>query len=94
VIRKPSQPQHNNKRARKSFEKKDDKMYFDGVVIDTLPGVQFKVKIPRKTGDPLILVCLTKSILKVKRVKIIKGDSVTVELDPQDLSKGLIVSRN
>jgi translation initiation factor IF-1 len=83
----------SRKRSRKVFEKKSDKIYFDGVVYETLPGVRFKVKIERKNLEPLILECNTKAILKVKRVKIVKGDLVTIELDPIDLSKGLIVSR-
>ncbi|NJL97164.1 translation initiation factor IF-1 [Candidatus Gracilibacteria bacterium] len=82
------------RRRRKEFEKKIDKIYFDGVIVDTLPGVRFKVKIERsKELEPLILECNTKTILKVKRVRMVKGDVVQVELDPMDLSKGLIVSR-
>ncbi len=85
----------NRRRRRRVFEKKADKIYFDGVVVDTLPGVRFKVKIERSNDlEPLILECNTKSILKVKRVRMVKGDRVSVELDPSDLSKGLIVSRN
>jgi translation initiation factor IF-1 len=76
------------------FDKKIDKIYFDGVVTETLPGVRFKVKIERSKGlEPLILECQTRAILKVKKVKILKGDMVAIELDPQDLAKGLIVAR-
>ena len=84
----------NRRRRPASYDKKEDKVYFDGVIIETLPSVRFKVKIDRKNLEPLILECQTKSILKVKRVKIIKGDFVTVEVDLEDLSKGLIVKRN
>jgi translation initiation factor IF-1 len=84
----------NRRRRPASYDKKEDKVYFDGVVVETLPSVRFKVKIERKNLEPLILECLTKSILKVKKVKIIKGDFVTVEVDLEDLSKGLIVKRN
>jgi translation initiation factor IF-1 len=84
----------NRRRKPASYDKKEDKVYFEGVVVETLPSVRFKVKIDRKNLDPLILECQTKSILKVKKVKIIKGDFVTVEVDLEDLSKGLIVKRN
>jgi translation initiation factor IF-1 len=87
-------PQNNNRRKRKVFKKNDEKIYFEGVVVDTLPGVRFKVKIDRKTLEPLMLECMLKSLLKVKKVKIIRGDFVTIEIDPTDLSKGVIVSRN
>ncbi|MBC7471648.1 MAG: translation initiation factor IF-1 [candidate division SR1 bacterium] len=84
----------NRRRKPASYDKKEDKVYFEGVVTETLPSVRFKVKIDRKNLEPLILECQTKSILKVKKVKIIKGDFVTVEVDLEDLSKGLIVKRN
>lgn len=92
--KKPVPHRNNSKKRKPLFERREDKIYFDGVVSDTLPSVRFKVKIDRKNLEPLILECQTKSILKVKRVKIIKGDHVTVEVEPTDLTKGLIVSRN
>ncbi len=94
MIKKLGKPPQRNKKRKPLYEKKEDKIYFDGIVSEALPSVRFKVKIIRKNLDPLILECQTKSILKVKRVKIIKGDNVTIEIDPTDLTKGLIVSRN
>jgi translation initiation factor IF-1 len=76
------------------FERKPDKVYFEATVTETLPGVKFKVKVDRDKGlEPLIINADLKSFLKVKRVKIIKGDKVWIEVDPMDLSKGVIVSR-
>lgn len=90
-----SNNQRSKKRKNNSYEKKGDKIYFTGVVSDTLPGVKFMVKIQRgETMEPLLIECMTRTILKVKRVKILKGDSVTVEIDPSDLTKGVIVERN
>lgn len=91
----PSKPGGGGRRRKKSlYKKKVDKIYLEGKVVDTLPGVKFVVKIERSNGlEPLLLNCQTLSMLKVKRVKIIKGDSVEVEIDPQDLTKGLVVSR-
>lgn len=97
VGKKNTTQNHNipRRRRRATFSLKEDKIYLNGVVIESLPSVRFKVRIERPKGlEPLTLECQTKSILKVKKVKIIKGDEVTVELDPQDLSKGLIVGRN
>jgi translation initiation factor IF-1 len=82
------------RRSAAAYERKSDKIYLDGIVVESLPGVKFRVKIERSKGlEPLILECQTRAILKVKKIKILKGDTVTVELDPQDLSKGQIVSR-
>jgi translation initiation factor IF-1 len=72
---------------------KDNMIYFEGIVVETLPGVRFTVRINRPNGlEPLEIPCITKTSLK-SRVKIIKGDSVVVELDPNDLTQGTIVER-
>lgn len=83
------------KRDRNWFERKPDRIYFEGVIVETLPGVKFKVKVDRGENlEPLIINSDLKSFLKVKRVKIIKGDKVWIELDPsEELTKGVIVSR-
>lgn len=82
------------KRRRSLYKKKPDKIYFDGKVVDTLPGVKFVVKIERGNNlEPLMLTCQLLTMLKVKKVSIIKGDTVEVEIDPNDLTKGLIVTR-
>ena len=86
---------NQNRRKRAAFDKKSDKVYLEGIVSESLPGVKFKVKVERSKGlEPLVLECQTKTLLKVKRVKILKGDAVLIELDPLDLSKGLIVARS
>jgi translation initiation factor IF-1 len=82
------------KKPNNSFERKPDKVYFESIVVETLPGVKFKVKVERgETLEPLIISADLKSFLKVKRVKIIKGDKVWIEVDPIDLTKGVIVNR-
>jgi translation initiation factor IF-1 len=92
--KKPSRSRSKG-RARSTFDFDPDKIYFDGVVVETLPGVRFKVKIDRTRDlEPLILECNTKTIFKLrKNLQIIKGDTVTVELDPSDnLTRGTIVA--
>ncbi len=85
----------NLKKVKKSkIDFKEDKIYLEGVVIETLPGVRFKVRIDRPNNlDPLVIECNTKTLFKVKNIKIIKGDAVVVELDPTDLTQGIIVER-
>jgi translation initiation factor IF-1 len=86
-------PTHRRKkRARTDF--KEDMIYLEGVVTEALPGVRFNVKVERANGlEPLMIECNTKTLFKVKKIKIIKGDTVIVELDPTDLTKGTIVER-
>lgn len=95
--RRPNNRRRPNRRRKKKglFVKKPDKIYFEGTIVETLPGVKFKVKIDRGENlEPLILTSDLKSFLKVKHVKIIKGDHVTIEVDPMDLEKGVIVNRS
>ncbi len=94
--RRPNRKRPNRRKKRRAlFTKKPDKIYFDGTIVDTLPGVKFKVKIDRGEDlEPLIMTSDLKSFLKVKHVKIIKGDHVTLEVDPTDLEKGVIVNRS
>ena len=96
MINKPSS---NNKskvskgKTAKKTKFKDNMIYFEGIVVGTFPGVRFTVRINRPNGlEPLEIPCITKTSLK-SRVKIIKGDSVVVELDPNDLTQGTIVER-
>lgn len=80
------------RRAKTDF--KEDMIYLEGVVTEALPGVRFNVKVERSNGlEPLLIECNTKTLFKVKKIKIIKGDTVIVELDPTDLTKGTIVER-
>ncbi len=91
----------NSKRRRRVVARKDTKIYLDGIVFETLPSARFKVKISRsKNLDPLIVDCQVKTIFKVRNIKIIKGDQVTVEIDPEtgldpetNTAKGVIIER-
>ncbi|MEM1312615.1 MAG: hypothetical protein AAGF07_04085 [Patescibacteria group bacterium] len=92
----------NRRRQRqRQNERREDRIYLDGKVVETLPGTKFRVKVDRTKGlDPLIVDCQVKTLFKVKNIKIIKGDFVTVEVDPEldldpenNLAKGVIIQR-
>ena len=73
---------------------KENMIYLEGTVIETLPSVRFIVRIDRPNGlEPWELTCNTKTFFKSRNIKIIKGDKVVVELDPNDLTQGTIVER-
>jgi translation initiation factor IF-1 len=101
----------NTHTPKKSFResRKQDLIYFDdAVVIETLPGTQFKLKVelqnnnPENPKPPIQLIASLKTKLIKKKVLIIKGDRVTVEVNPTDMYfdeetkilKGLIIERN
>ncbi len=84
------------KRTRKEHSRDENKTYLLGVVAEALPGTRFKVKVERSKGlEPLIVECILKTMFKARNIKIIKGDTVDIEIDPMDPSlKGKIINRH
>ena len=60
-----------------------------GVVVETLPGTQFKVEL--ENGHQIIAHVAGR--MRKHYIRIVPGDSVKVELTPYDLTKGLITYR-
>ncbi|MCA9342510.1 translation initiation factor IF-1 [Candidatus Saccharibacteria bacterium] len=60
-----------------------------GKIVETLPGTQFKVEL--ENGHQIIAHVAGK--MRKHYIKIVPGDSVTVELTPYDLTKGRITYR-
>ena len=61
----------------------------EGTIVETLPGTQFKVQL--QNGHQIIAHVAGK--MRKHFIRIVPGDSVTVELTPYDLSKGRITYR-
>ena len=61
----------------------------NGKIVETLPGAQFKVEL--ENGHEIIAHVAGK--MRKHFIRIVPGDSVTVELTPYDLSKGRITYR-
>ena len=68
---------------------KDDVMEFEGTVIEALPNANFKVKLP----NGHIVTATISGKLRMNYIKILVGDTVTVEVTPYDISKGRITWR-
>lgn len=68
---------------------KDDVIKVDGVVRELLPNTMFKVEIP---GGHIILAHISGK-MRLNFIRILPGDSVTLEMSPYDLTKGRIVFR-
>ena len=60
-----------------------------GTIIETLPGAQFRVEL--ENGHQIIAHVAGK--MRKHFIRIVPGDSVTVELTPYDLTKGRITYR-
>jgi len=61
----------------------------DGTVVEALPSAQFRVEL--ENGHQIIAHVAGK--MRKHYIKLVAGDSVTVELTPYDLTKGRITYR-
>ncbi len=69
---------------------KDDVIILKGKVTETLPNTMFRVEL--ENGHTVIAHISGK--MRKNYIKILTGDSVTVELSPYDLTKGRITFRD
>ncbi len=69
---------------------KQDVIEIDGVVEDTLPNAQFKVKL--ENGHEILAHVSGK--IRMHYIRILPGDRVTVEISPYDLTRGRITFRH
>ena len=67
-----------------------DTIEMQGTVIEVLPNTVFRVKLE---NDHVITAHISGRMRK-NYIRIINGDSVTVEMSPYDLSKGRITFRS
>ncbi len=68
---------------------KEETIEMQGEVLETLPNATFKVKLE---NDHVILGHISGK-MRMHYIRILPGDTVTVELTPYDLSKGRITFR-
>jgi translation initiation factor IF-1 len=68
---------------------KEELLEFKGVVTEILPNAMFRVKLE---NDHEILAHAAGKMRKF-RIRVLQGDTVTVEMTPYDLSKGRITFR-
>jgi len=68
---------------------KEDPIQMEGEVIQTLPNTTFRVKL--KNGH--VMTAHISGKMRKHYIRILTGDTVTVELTPYDLSKGRIIFR-
>ncbi len=61
----------------------------DGKVLDVLPGGQFRVELPNK----YVVVAHVSGKIRQNNIRILPGDTVTMELSEYDLTKGRIIWR-
>jgi translation initiation factor IF-1 len=68
---------------------KEDVIKVDGVVKELLPDTMFRVELPNNH----IVLAHIGGKMRLNFIRILPGDTVTLEMSPYDLTKGRIVFR-
>ena len=68
---------------------KEEHIEMQGTVVDTLPNTMFRVELE---NGPVVMAHISGKMRK-HYIRILTGDTVTVELTPYDLTKGRITYR-
>ena len=68
---------------------KEEGIEMEGTVIDTLPNTTFKVKLENAHE----VIAHISGKMRKNYIRILTGDTVTVQLTPYDLTKGRITFR-
>ena len=69
---------------------KEEAIEVEGRVVESLPNAMFRVEL--ENGHQILAHISGK--MRMHFIKILPGDSVTVELSPYDLTRGRIVYRS
>lgn len=69
---------------------KEEPIVVKGKVIETLPNAMFKVELENKHQ----ILAHISGKMRMHFIKILPGDTVTVELSPYDLTRGRITYRS
>jgi translation initiation factor IF-1 len=68
---------------------KEERIEFEGTVVEALPNAMFRVEIE---GGHKVLAYVSGK-MRTNFIRILPGDKVRVELSPYDLTKGRITYR-
>ncbi|MBP1607646.1 MAG: translation initiation factor [Acidobacteria bacterium] len=68
---------------------KEDAIQMEGRVLETLPNTMFRVQL--QNGH--VVTAHISGKMRKNYIRILTGDTVTVEMTPYDLTKGRIVYR-
>ena len=71
--------------------KQDDKFTMEAVVIEALPNAMFRLRLPNEQQSEILGYVSGK--MRKNYIRILPGDTVTVEISPYDLTKARITFR-
>ncbi len=70
--------------------KQDDKLTMEAKVVEALPNAMFKVELPNQHT----VLAYVSGKMRKHYIRILPGDTVTVEMSPYDLTKARITYRH
>ena len=86
----PKKSINNNKKVvEETQQKKTSAIEVEGKVLDVLPGGQFRVELPNKHT----VIAHVSGKIRMNYIRILPGDTVTLELSEYDLTRGRITYR-
>ena len=71
--------------------KQDDKFTLEAVVVEALPNAMFKLRLPNEQQSEVLGYVSGK--MRKHYIRILPGDTVTVEMSPYDLTRARITYR-
>ena len=69
--------------------KSEEKNIQEGIIIESLPSLTFKVKL----NDEREILARLSGKMRIHRIRVLVGDQVKVEMSPYDETKGRIIYR-
>lgn len=73
------------------MSKQEEKFTMEAVVVEALPNAMFRVRLPNAQQSEIIAYVSGK--MRKHFIRILPGDTVTVEMSPYDLTRGRITFR-
>lgn len=65
-----------------------------GEIVEALPNAMFRVKLIDENYEDHEVLAHISGRMRINHIRILPGDTVTIELTPYDLSKGRIIFRH
>ena len=69
---------------------KEELLEFTGTVLEQLPNAMFRVEL--ENGHEIL--AHTSGKMRKNRIRVLTGDTVTIEMSPYDLTKGRVTFRH
>lgn len=69
---------------------KQNAIYQEGVVIESLSNSMFRVELE---SNGIVIICTVSGKIRINNIRIMVGDRVRVAMSPYDLTKGRIETR-